>query len=57
MKWILKYIKGTFSFSLCFGNGKLVLDGYTNANIAGGVDFIKFILGYLMTFIEGEVLW
>jgi ATP-binding cassette subfamily B (MDR/TAP) protein 1 len=41
MKWVLRYLKGTSSFSLCFGNDKPVLDGYTDADMAGDVDSRK----------------
>jgi hypothetical protein len=44
------YLKGTSSFSLCFDNNKLVLDGYTDTNMAGDVDSRKSKSGYLMKF-------
>ena len=39
---------------LCFGSGELMLDGYTDSNMAGDVDSRKSILGFLMTF-AGEL--
>jgi hypothetical protein len=57
VKWILKYLKGTSSFSLYFGNNKPVLDGYTDADMTGDVDFRKSTSGYLMKFARGVVLW
>jgi hypothetical protein len=33
LKWILRYLRGTSKLCLSFGNGELVLEGYTNANI------------------------
>ena len=57
MKWILRYLKGTSSFNLCFGNNKPVLDGYTDAYMAGDVDFRKSTSRYLMKFAEGVVSW
>ena len=38
---------------LCFGSGELMLDGYIDSDMAGDVDFKKFISGFLMTFEEG----
>jgi len=42
---------------LCFGNGDLVLHGYTDADNAGDKDSRKSTLGYLMTFAGGAVSW
>jgi hypothetical protein len=55
--WILKYLKGTSSFSLCFGNDKPVLDGYTYADMTGDVDSRKSTSRYLMKFAGGAVSW
>lgn len=41
----------------CFGNGKPVLDGYTDADMAGDVDSIKSASRYLMTFSREAVSW
>ena len=54
VKWIFRYLRGTFRVCLCFGIDKPVLDGYTDADIAGDVDSKKFISEYLMTF-SGEL--
>lgn len=35
VKWILQYLRGTSSLCLCFGDGKPVLEGYTDANKHG----------------------
>ena len=56
MKWIFKYLRRTSKFCLCFGKGKPVLKGYTNADIAGDLDGRKSISGYLFTFVEGAIL-
>ena len=57
VKWILRYLRGTSRVCLCFGNGKVVLDGYTDSNMAGDVDSKKSISGFLMTFARGIVSW
>ena len=54
IKWIIWYLKGTSRVSLCFGPGKPVLDGFTNADISGDIDSSKSTFGYLMTF-AGEL--
>ncbi|KAI4346231.1 hypothetical protein L6164_013300 [Bauhinia variegata] len=57
VKWILRYLRGTSRFCLCFGAGKPVLDGYTDADMAGDVDSRKSTSGYMMTFAGGAVSW
>jgi len=57
VKWILRYLKGTSRVCLCFGSGKPVLNGYTDANMAGDVDSRKFTSGYMMTFAGGTMSW
>jgi len=41
MKWILMYLKGTSRVCLCFGSGKPLLNGYTDADMVGDVDSRK----------------
>ncbi|XP_071921747.1 disease resistance protein At4g27190-like [Coffea arabica] len=57
VKWILRYSKGTSRLCLCFGNGKTMLDGYTDADMAGDLDNGKSTSGYLMIFVGGAVSW
>jgi hypothetical protein len=38
VKWILRYLRGTSSLKLCFSCEKLVLESYTNLDMAGDVD-------------------
>lgn len=47
VKWILRYLRDTSRVCLCFGNGKSVLDGYTDADMAGDVDSRKSGTNYL----------
>ena len=42
---------------LCFGNGKAMLDGFTDSDMAGDVDSRKSTSRYLMTFAGGAVAW
>ena len=55
MKWILRYLKGTSRVCLCFGSGKPVLNGYTDADTIGDVDSRKSTSRYMMTFAGGAV--
>ena len=57
MKWILRYLRGTSRLCLCFGSGEPVLDGYTDADMAGDCDSRKSTSGFLMTFAGGAVSW
>ena len=43
--------------SLCFGDGKPMLDGFTDSDMAGDIDSKKSTSGYLMTFAGGAVAW
>ena len=38
VKWLLKYIRGTSSTSVCFGKGKVTLQGFVDADLGGDVD-------------------
>lgn len=57
MKWIFRYLRGTSRVCLCFGNGEIVLNGFTDADMAGDVDSRKSTSGYLITFAGGAVSW
>nr|KYP31853.1 Retrovirus-related Pol polyprotein from transposon TNT 1-94 [Cajanus cajan] len=57
VKWILRYLKGTAKSCLCFGNGNLMLTGYSDADMAGDVDSRKSTSGYLITFAGGAISW
>ena len=51
VKRILRYLRGTSKVCLCFGNGKPMLDGFTDADRAGDVDSRKSTSRYLITFV------
>ena len=42
---------------LCFRDGKPMLDGFTDSDMAGDIDSRKSTSGYLMTFVVGAVSW
>jgi hypothetical protein len=41
VKWILRYLRGTSKLCLSFGKGEPVLEGYTDADMAGDLDHRK----------------
>ena len=53
VKWIFRYLRRTSKLCLSFGRGKLVLEGYTDADMAGDLDGRKSTSGYLFTFAGG----
>lgn len=57
VKWILRYLKGTSHHCLCFGDNNIVLEGFTDADMAGDVDTRKSTTGYLYTFAGATVSW
>ena len=57
VKWIMRYLRGTSSLRLVFGNEKPLLVGYTYADKAGDVDTCKSTSGLLITFVGGVVAW
>ena len=57
VKWIIRYLKGTSHYYLCFGDNDIVLEGLTDANMAGDVDTRKSTGGYLFTFLGAIALY
>ena len=55
MKWILRYLKGTYKTCLCFGTAIPVLVGCIDANMIGDVDSRKSTFGYLIIFSGGAM--
>uniref|UniRef100_A0A3Q7GIH4 Reverse transcriptase Ty1/copia-type domain-containing protein n=1 Tax=Solanum lycopersicum TaxID=4081 RepID=A0A3Q7GIH4_SOLLC len=45
VKWLLRNLRGTSSTSLCFGKGKVTLQGFVDVDLAGVVDSSKSISG------------
>ena len=57
VKWRLRYLVGTSTIYLSLGKGKPVLEGYTNADMADGIDSRKSTSGYLIPFARGAISW
>ncbi|GJX69857.1 putative RNA-directed DNA polymerase [Tanacetum coccineum] len=55
VKWIFRYLRGTSKLGITFGNGKPMLVGFTDSDMAGNKDNMKSTSGYLMTFVGGAV--
>ena len=57
VKWLLRYLRGTSSTSLCFGTGNVNLQGFVDADLGGDVDSSKSTSGYIYTIGGAEVSW
>ena len=57
VKWILRYLKGTSHYCLCFGHNETVLEGFTDADMAGDMDTRKSTTCYFYTFAGAAVSW
>lgn len=57
VKWIFRYLRGTSKLSLCYGGDKPILQGYTDADMAGDLDNRKSTSGYVFTFSGGAISW
>ena len=55
VKWILKYVKGTFRVCLCFDGSDRMLVGHIDLDMAGDTDSRKFVSGFLMNFVGGAM--
>ena len=55
VKWLLRYLRGTSSTSLCFGKGKVTLQGFVDADLGKDVDLSTSTSGYIYT-IGGTVV-
>ena len=54
VKWLLRYLRGTSSTSLCFGKSKVTLQGFVDADLGGDVDSSKSTSGYIYTIGEQQ---
>ena len=55
VKWIFRYLRGSSKLCLRFGGSEPVLEGYTDADMAGDIDHKRSTSGYLFTFAGGAV--
>ena len=57
VKWLLRYLRGTSSTSLCFGKGKMTLQGFVDADLGGDVDSSKSTSWYIYNIGGTAVSW
>ena len=57
MKRILRYLKGTVNYSLCYQGKGLCLVGYSDVDWAGDLDERKSISGYTFLLNNGSITW
>lgn len=57
VKWILRYLKGSSGFTLCFRKSDLGLNGYVDADNGGDVDSRKSTTGYVYTLGGTAISW
>ena len=57
VKHILKYLKGTSSRCLQFGNSNASIVGYTDSDYGGCADTIRSTSGYIFLFVGGAISW
>ena len=57
VKWILRYMRGISSISLCLGKGKVTLQGFVDTDLGGDVDLSKILSGYIYTIGGTAVSW
>ena len=57
VKRILRYLKGTMDYSLCYQGKDLLLRGYTNADWAGDVDERKSTSGFIFLLGNSAISW
>jgi hypothetical protein len=49
VKWILRYLRGTYTHALCFGGSYIVLQGYVDSDMAGDKDSRRSTTRYFFT--------
>ena len=57
VKRILRYLKGTATYSLCYEGNDLQLKGYTDADWGGDLDERKSTSGYIFLLNNGAISW
>jgi transposase InsO family protein len=57
VKRILRYLKGTAGYSLCYQGGDMQLRGYTDADWGGDLDERKSTSGYVFLLNNGAISW
>ena len=57
VKNILKYLRKTKDVFLIYGDGDLIVSGYTDVSFQSNRDDFKSQSGYVFTLISGTISW
>jgi hypothetical protein len=57
VKWILRYLKGTSDYALCFGGNNVHLQGFTNSDLARDLDKRRSTTSYVFMFVGAAISW
>src|SRR5579871_2802277 len=57
VKRIFRYLKGTADFGITYGNTKIKLEGYSDADWGRNLDNQRSTTGYLFTYGSGATSW
>ena len=57
VKWVLRYLKGTSHYCLCFGHNETVVEGFTDVDTARDMETRKSTTGYLYTSVGAAISW
>ena len=57
VKWILRYLKGTWNMCLRFGSSEPQHDGFTYSDMSADVDTSRSTSRYVMTYAGGAISW
>lgn len=57
VKYILRYLKGTSDFCLCFGKDKPQLQGFIDFDLGRDLDKQRSTFGYVFTFVGVAISW
>jgi hypothetical protein len=57
IKWILSYLRGTTTHTLCFGGLDTVLQGYVDSDMEGDKDIKRSTTRYVFTIGGTTIIW
>lgn len=57
VKWILRYLKGTSDYALCFGGNNVQLQGFTDSDFGGDLDKQRSTTRYVFMFVGASISW
>ena len=57
VKWILRYLRGTSDFALCYGYANLNCTGYVDSDFTEDLDKKRSTSGYVFSMAGGAISW